>query len=125
MADLDSENPEPDFKEPVLHEIANLAGIPPLELIEIFLDDARNYLQEMQIAMPAGDRTAVNRHAHSMKSAAANIGAMRLSTCSRRLETATQVVLDAEAIKLFDAMRLAFEKFEAIVTSKLERLRQA
>lgn len=123
-AELDTEGTEPDFEESVLREIASLAGIPPLELIEIFLDDARNYLQEIQCAMPAGDRATVNRHSHSMKSAAASIGAMRVAACSRRLETATQVVLDVQSFELFDAMRLAFAKFEAIIQANAEMLRQ-
>ncbi len=56
------------------------------ELIDTFLQDAPNLLQQMREAVAQKDPEAFRRAAHSMKSNAATFGAMDLSTMAKELE---------------------------------------
>ena len=48
------------------------------EIVSIFLADAPSQIDKLKIALAAEDRIVGERHAHSLKSAAANIGANTL-----------------------------------------------
>ncbi len=56
------------------------------ELIDAFLEDAPNMLQNMQSALEAKDVESVRRNAHSMKSNANTFGAMELGALAKELE---------------------------------------
>ena len=56
------------------------------ELIDTFLLDAPDLLQQMREAVSKHDADSFRRAAHSMKSNAATFGAMELSTLAKELE---------------------------------------
>ena len=57
------------------------------ELIDAFLDDAPNMIQNMQSALETKDVESFRRNAHSMKSNANTFGAMELGALAKELET--------------------------------------
>ncbi|MGZ5007754.1 MAG: response regulator [Methylobacter sp.] len=74
-------NPEP------LTILRNMGG-PNLvrEVLQLFFTDTPAQLEKIAAAMVSGDRQSVRYVAHSIKSAAANIGAIKLSEIARTLE---------------------------------------
>jgi len=56
------------------------------ELIDAFLDDAPNMIQNMESALEARDVESFRRNAHSMKSNANTFGAMELAALAKELE---------------------------------------
>ncbi len=79
------------------------AGVPPLdlrralawsggkalllELVGLFLEDAPRRLEELRAAVRAGDAPRAERVAHSIKGAAANLGAETARAVAEELET--------------------------------------
>jgi HPt (histidine-containing phosphotransfer) domain-containing protein len=56
------------------------------ELIDAFLDDAPNMIQNMQTALAKKDVESFRRNAHSLKSNANTFGAMELGALAKELE---------------------------------------
>ena len=56
------------------------------ELIDAFLDDAPNMLNNMETALKENDVESFRRNAHSLKSNANTFGAMELGTLAKELE---------------------------------------
>jgi HPt (histidine-containing phosphotransfer) domain-containing protein len=56
------------------------------EICGIFREDVPAIIILLKVAFQAGDLSVATRHAHSIKSAAANIGASDLSEAARRAE---------------------------------------
>lgn len=56
------------------------------ELIDAFLEEGPNMIQNMQTAVATGDVESFRRNAHSLKSNAHTFGAMELGTLARELE---------------------------------------
>ena len=56
------------------------------ELIDAFLDEAPNMIQNMRVALAAKDVESFRRNAHSLKSNANTFGATELSALSKELE---------------------------------------
>lgn len=82
---------EPDVLDMrILNELRELGGEddPALigELIEIFLSDAPQRLEEIAKGLSRGDLQSVERAAHTLKSSSANIGAIGLSRICREME---------------------------------------
>ena len=57
------------------------------ELIDAFLEDAPNMIQNMQTAAAGGDVESFRRNAHSLKSNAYTFGANELGELAKELET--------------------------------------
>ncbi len=78
------------------------------ELLEEFIDDVRARVAELTAAdATAPDRELIRRHAHTLKSSAANVGATSLSARSRALEAAADVADAATMTDLIDAVAAA------------------
>jgi PAS domain S-box-containing protein len=60
------------------------------ELIDTFIDDARQLVAALRKALTATDRDAFRRAAHSLKSTSESLGAFGLATLARELETVGQ-----------------------------------
>lgn len=56
------------------------------ELIDAFLEDAPNMLNNMQLALDVNDVESFRRNAHSLKSNANTFGAVELAALSKELE---------------------------------------
>ena len=57
------------------------------ELIDAFLEEGPNMIQNMQTAVEAGDVESFRRNAHSLKSNAYTFGATELGMLAKELET--------------------------------------
>jgi len=57
------------------------------ELMAAFLGDTASAIERLAAALAAGDLGAARREAHSIRGAAANVGALPLSAEAGRLET--------------------------------------
>ena len=58
------------------------------ELVDLFLDDTPQRLGELDRALESGNAAAVENAAHALKSSAANLGAMNLSSLFQQIEMA-------------------------------------
>ena len=68
-------------------ELKQLSGADFInELIDAFLDDAPNMLQNMQVALETKDVESFRRNAHSLKSNANTFGATELGILAKELE---------------------------------------
>lgn len=105
----------PVLDEPVLREITGAAGMTPLELVELFLEDSQSNLAAMADALAQADREGLNRAAHSMKSSAGNVGAQRLSHLALQLELQTKTVVPQESTLLLARLRAAFAEFDTYI----------
>ena len=56
-------------------------------VIRIYLEDSLRLLQELREARTQGDEARMKRQAHTLKSSSANVGALRLSSLCKELET--------------------------------------
>ena len=56
------------------------------ELIDAFLEEAPNMIQNMQTALETGDTESFRRNAHSLKSNAYTFGAIELGALAKELE---------------------------------------
>lgn len=60
------------------------------EVLDLFLKDTPTLLQSLKGSLAARDNQAVCRYAHSIKSAAANVGAEQMSDSAKKLEFAAR-----------------------------------
>ncbi|MGI8807732.1 MAG: response regulator [Acidimicrobiales bacterium] len=71
------------------------------ELVELFLDTARERVRELRVAVDDDDRAAVKRVAHSLKGSSANLAATEMAAVAAELEVA---VGDDDATAAAEAM---------------------
>jgi HPt (histidine-containing phosphotransfer) domain-containing protein len=83
-------DPEPVLDRDVIDSLRQLNqdGEPDLvaEVFTLFLHDAPQRLAAIEAALKARDAVALQRAAHALKGAAANVGAVRLQRLCRELE---------------------------------------
>lgn len=85
-----------------------------VELLDTFLSDAELYLGELRAAVDGADPEGLVRPAHSLKSNAMTVGALRLADLCRRLEA------DARSSAVDDAAERVGE-----VAAELDGVRDA
>jgi len=112
VAALDRSRPRREAAAPTSAEAARDAtGVPPAaaidrvtfdqltatmgreflaELIDTFVEDARELVVTLRRALPASDLDAFRRAAHSLKSTSESLGATRLAAMARDLEAAAR-----------------------------------
>jgi signal transduction histidine kinase/CheY-like chemotaxis protein len=86
MADATAPANEPVLDAEALDELYDVIGDDAHHIVRVFLEDAPRVLHELEQAALAPDYAALRDAAHSLKSSAANLGAMALSGAARRLE---------------------------------------
>ena len=80
--------PLPPVIDPeVLEDLRELLGDEVDRLIDVFLEDTPRLLASLENAVDGPDYAALREAAHSLKSSAANLGAMSLSAAARRIES--------------------------------------
>lgn len=89
------------------------------ELTEVFLLDFPQQMLLLDKALSDGENAVVYRQAHSLKSAAASVGASRLSQATAELESIArqEVVLADELKKLRAVVDQEFQSFVAALNS--------
>lgn len=79
------------------------------EVAQLFLEETRKSLVELQRAAEAGDRDRAARIAHSLKSSAATLGLMRLSAACGELEAGAGAAASSEDTSLVAAVLARFD----------------
>lgn len=116
---------EPTSSEPRVIDLQALDrlsewGGPKLvkEMIQLFLENSSERLSQIDGGLERGDARAVERAAHSLKSSAANIGALEVSRLSQQVEDLAGVgeLEGASALRapLRDAYQRAGRKLRAL-----------
>ncbi|MBK7875093.1 MAG: Hpt domain-containing protein [Planctomycetes bacterium] len=83
------------------------------ELIDLFLQDAPQRMNEIRRGLEQGDIHLLERAAHTLKSSSANIGALSLSTLCRRMEEQARKHENAGLAELYDSSRQLWPHVEA------------
>jgi HPt (histidine-containing phosphotransfer) domain-containing protein len=109
----------PVIDQATFEELKQMSGADFIdELIDVFLDDAPNIINQMQIALNAGDVEAFRRNAHSLKSNANTFGATELGILSKELE----FMAKANNLDVGNRLAVLREAF-AKVAAELEEMR--
>lgn len=74
------------------------------EIVQVFLSEGPGRIEEIRTALQQGDASKIERSAHSMKGAAANISACRLREVTHDIESAARQGALALAASLKDAL---------------------
>lgn len=81
-----------------------------VELIDVYLNDSPELIEQMRAGMESGEIETVRRAAHSLKSNSASFGAQQLANAARELEMiAKGGTLVGGALKL-EAIEAAFNQ---------------
>jgi CheY-like chemotaxis protein len=92
---------EGSIDDEVLDELRAVLGAELDRLIRMFLDDAPKQISALEAAAVVPDFEALREHAHSLKSASANLGAMLLSAAAKRVELGARTgTLDRPAVEV-------------------------
>ncbi len=94
------------------------------ELIAVFLESASQLIVTMRSALHAQDVEAFTRHAHTLKSSAANAGAMEMSRLARRLEADGRAGLLGESERRIDAISNELEQVRPLLLQAVREIRQ-
>ncbi len=91
--------PPPVLAADVVDELRAVMGDEYLGLVRLFLEDAPKHVAALEAAATSNNMGALVGPAHTLKSAAANLGAMALSAAAKRIELgARQGVLPRPAV---------------------------
>lgn len=86
------------------------------EVVPICVDDTRHRLYPLFTAIRQNSPDLVELHAHSIRDAAANIGALNFSDAAAALEAAAENHNLSEAIKLYDRVEFELERLALFVS---------
>lgn len=109
-----------------LDKLLELIGGDPdslAELIESFLDESPLLVEQMRRAAASGDRAALGRAAHTLKSSARDFGAMELATLCEGMEKSCRVGLPEGASSEVEAIASLSARAEKDLSGKLASLR--
>lgn len=111
----------PVFDADALREVTEIANIEPADLIQIFLSDLDKTLPLLRRALsgenPANsaskmrDEPNVERFAHSLKSSAVNVGAMRIAALARQLEATAPTLTGTDLLPQLDRLSSELERY--------------
>lgn len=135
LAAPEADDPEPPSAVPapvldiaVLDELREVIGSASVaQIVELFLADAPLLIQRLEQAAATAQSDALREAAHTLKSSAANLGALALSAAALRIESGVRtgtldrpVVAVALVIAEFARARLALNGYRASVRDTTE-----
>ncbi|MBB5941991.1 ATP-binding protein [Xanthomonas sp. 3307] len=120
--------PAPVLEIAVLDELRDVIGSASVaQIVELFLADAPLLIQRLEQAAATSEPDALREAAHTLKSSAANLGALALSAAALRIESGVRtgtldrpVVAVALVIAEFARARLALSGYRASVRDNAE-----
>lgn len=86
------------------------------QIMPTYIEDNEKHFKELFESIQNNDAEAVKRHAHAIKGAGRNFGAVRLAEVAGRLENAGQNKDMSLAVSLFDEFKVEFEKVMAFIS---------
>jgi signal transduction histidine kinase/DNA-binding response OmpR family regulator len=95
------------------------------ELVELFLRDTPQLLQQIEAALASGDVEALRRAAHSVKGSAAYIGCSTLSALAARLEQLAVAPLVESARTTAQELATAYAAHQHVLPQRLTELTTA
>lgn len=95
-----------------------------IEMIDLFLDHSPQRLAAARAAFAAGDYPTLYRSAHSLKSTAANLGALALQSVAERVEALAAAEDSGGVAALVDELDWSFEQVRKRLDGERKR-RQA
>ena len=96
--------PDPTIDPSTFTELQDTAGADFVaELVDTFLEEAPGLLAELRRALAAGERSAFERAAHSLKSNANTFGALALGAQARALELGGPAAAGGDALAALEA----------------------
>ena len=110
------------FDEAALRAITEAAGMTPVELLELYFDDARQTLNQIQAALMCADGVQIGRLAHMLKSSAGNVGAVAVAQTARMLEHQCKAGFAAAEAALCAHLLADHEAFVLRIERERERL---
>lgn len=87
------------------------------ELVGLFLEQSGQQIKELRAALAAGDASVIQHQAHSLKGAAAGLGAEALSHRAAQLEKAGKEGDLTAVPALLEAMQEELARFQQAVTA--------
>ncbi|GMV21490.1 MAG: hypothetical protein AMXMBFR57_14390 [Acidimicrobiia bacterium] len=88
------------------------------ELFQLFIDDLDLYMPLIETALAAGQAPSVAGHAHAIKGAAGNVGALRVAACAASLERHARADSLSEAEGMFEALCDAVSEARAAIAAR-------
>ena len=92
------------------------------ELVEAYLADSPGLVEEMRTSLARGDRTALRRAAHTLKSTSASLGATAFADACRGIEHAAEA---GESDALAAAIEAAATDYEGVAAALRARIGSA
>jgi HPt (histidine-containing phosphotransfer) domain-containing protein len=99
----------------ILREVTDGDAAFERELLQMFATDCAERLTRLERAVEAQDDEAIRREAHTIKGAAANIGAEQLRRCALDLERAGGAQKYDFARQCFSELRTAFDEVRLFI----------
>ena len=119
---MDSPHNAPVIDASVLEMLKLLGGDdePQLfvELIDLFITDAKQLVDALQRALETGDVKLLERTAHTLKSSCANVGAMQMSKLCFELEQLGRAAKLDGAQELVNQALAQYERVELALTAE-------
>jgi HPt (histidine-containing phosphotransfer) domain-containing protein len=91
------------------------------KVIEAYLTDAPRLLRSVQEAVARADGEVLRKAAHSLKSSSATLGAQRLSSLCKELESMGRGESLEKATALFSETKIEFETVQNLLKAELKR----
>ena len=111
--ELPTESAIPVFDSAMLIDVTRTAGIAPLDLVDIFLDETERALHRLSAAVAEQQHEIVARLAHSIATTGLNVGAMCAADVATRLEQTAHVTGDASG--LVEQLRAELQRYRVAV----------
>jgi len=92
-----------------------------VELIDLYLEDVPRRFELMRSAISAGDRSEVQRQAHTVKGSSGNLGARGISQICDRMEHLTPVGPRFSMPMLMDQLELEFSAVSVMLLQERAR----
>ena len=85
------------------------------QMLTLFVEDTKAMFSAIELAIQAGDLSTLTRYVHTLKSSAAQVGAMALAAEAKRQEALLRNGLPAQ-MDWSASLRQAFDEFEKVLT---------
>ena len=99
-----------------LHQISDGNEDFERELLQIFIEDTHNHLEDAQVALLTKDCDAVSRAAHHVKGASANVGLREMQAIASQLETDAHVKPLSEATVMLAKLADLLQEVQTFLT---------
>lgn len=91
-------------------------------LVDVYLDNAKVPIKELSIAVANNDVKQIGAITHSLKSASANLGAMRLAELCKAFEACAKNHNRNDAVELCGQVENQFMQVRSILLGKFRRI---